>query len=324
MKAIVYNQYGSPDRLEYTDVEKPTPTDNQVLVKVRAASINAREWRLFTMGPLMPRLMGGGLLKPKAIVLGRDIAGQVEAVGSQVTQFQPGDEVFGVANGGYAEYVCTSPANLARKPANVSFEAAAAVPVAAITALQGIRDTGQLQPGQTVLICGASGGVGTFAVQIAKAFGGDITAVCSTRNLGMARALGADHVIDYTREDFTKSGQRYDLILAVNGSHSLPTYRRALKPGGIFVGLGGSLAQIFQVMLLGRWVSRFGGQKMSIMVAHIDPKDLAHLGELLEAGKIVPVIDRQYPLQETVQAFRYVIDEHPRGKVIITIGSDNT
>ncbi len=318
MKAILQTKYGSPEVLQLTEVEKPTPTENQVLVKVHAASVNALEWRPFTMSPIFIRLMGG-LLKPKDPKLGTDIAGRVEAVGSNVTEFQPGDEVFGVAPGAFAEYVCAGETKLALKPANVSFEAAAAVPVAAFTALQGLRDKGQIQPGQKVLINGASGGVGTFALQIAKAFGAEVTAVCSTRNLDMARSVGADHVIDYTREDFTKNGQRYDLILAVNGYHPILDYRRALSPGGIYVVLGGSMAQIFQGMLLGPLVSRLGSKKMGGMLAHSNQEDLVFIGKLLEAGKVVPVIDRCYPLSEVAEAIRYLVEEHAQGKVVISL-----
>ena len=318
MKAILQTKYGPPEVLQLKEVEKPTPTENQVLVKVHAASVNALEWRPFTMTPIFVRLMGG-LLKPKDPKLGTDIAGRVEAVGSNVTEFRPGDEVFGVAPGAFAEYVCNGASKFALKPANVSFEAAATVPVAAFTALQGLRDRGQIQPGQKVLIDGASGGVGTFAVQLAKSFGAEVTAVCSPRNLDMARSIGADHVIDYTREDFTKNGQRYDLILAVNGYHPILDYRRALSPGGICVVLGGSMVQVLQGLLLGPLVSRIGGRKMGFMLAHTNQKDLVFMRELLEAGKVVPVIDRCYPLSEVPQALRYLVDEHARGKVVITV-----
>jgi len=318
MKAILQTKYGPPEVLQLKEIEKPTPTENQVLVKVHAASVNALEWRPFTMTPIFVRLMGG-LLKPKDPKLGTDIAGRVEAVGSNVTEFQPGDEVFGVAPGAFAEYVCNGASKFALKPANVSFEAAATVPVAAFTALQGLRDKGQVQPGQKVLIDGASGGVGTFAVQLAKSFGAEVTAVCSPRNLDMARSIGADHVIDYTREDFTKNGQRYDLILAVNGYHPILDYRRALSPGGICVVLGGSMVQVLQGLLLGPLVSRIGGRKMGFMLAHTNQKDLVFMRELLEAGKVVPVIDRCYPLSEVPQALRYLVDEHARGKVVITV-----
>ena len=320
MKAILQTKYGPPEVLQLKEVEKPTPTENQVLVKVHAASVNALEWRPFTMTPIFVRLMGG-LLKPKDPKLGTDIAGRVEAVGSNVTEFRPGDEVFGVAPGAFAEYVCNGASKFALKPANVSFEAAAAVPVAAFTALQGLRDRGQIQPGQKVLIDGASGGVGTFAVQLAKSFGAEVTAVCSTRNLDMAHSIGADHVIDYTREDFTKNGQRYDLILAVNGYHPILDYRRALSPGGICVVLGGSMVQVLQGLLLGPLVSRIGGRKMGFMLAHTNQKDLVFMRELLEAGKVVPVIDKCYPLSETAEAIRYLVEEHAQGKVIITVES---
>ncbi len=322
MKAIVYTKYGPPEALQLQEVEKPAPKDHQVLVKVHAASINAMDWRRFTMTPILVRLMGG-LLKPKNTSLGVDLAGQVEAVGATVKQFQPGDEVFGVAPGAFAEYVCAGETKLALKPANVSFEAAAAVPIAAFTALQGLRDKGQIQPGQKVLIDGASGGVGNYAVQIAKSFGAEVTAVCSTRNLNIARSIGADHVIDYTREDFTKNGQRYDLILAVNGDHSILDYRRALSPTGICVVAGGSLAQVFQAMLLGPLVSRIGTRKIGFMGIATSPReDLLVIKELLEAGKVVPIIDKCYPLSKTAEAIRYLVEEHAKGKVVITVEHD--
>ena len=325
MKAIVYTKYGSPDVLQLKDVEKPTPRDNEVLIKIHAASVNAFDWHFLTADIFLIRLMGGGLLKPKDTRLGADIAGLVEAVGSKVTQFRPGDEVFGeIFHGGFAEYACAPESRLALKPANLSFEEAAAVPMAAVTALQGLRDEGQIKPGQRVLINGASGGVGTFAVQIAKSFGAEVTAVCSPRNLDQARSIGADHVIDYTREDFTQNGQQYDLILAANGYHSLSDYRRALTPQGIYVMAGGSTAQIFEAMLLGSWMSKTGGRKMSGVSAKIDQKDLVILKEFLEAGKIVPVIDRCYPLSEAAKALRYLGEEHARGKVVITVEHGDT
>ncbi len=324
MKAIVYTKYGPPEALQLTEVEKPTPKEKQVLVKVHAASVNALDWRGFTMPSLLVRLMRGGLLKPKNPKVGVDVAGTVEAVGSSVTEFKPGDEVFGVAPGAFAEYVCNGESKFALKPANVSFEAAAAVPVAAFTALQGLRDKRQIQPGQKVLIDGASGGVGTFAVQIAKSYGAEVTAVCSTRNLDMMRSIGADHVIDYTRENFTKSGLRYDFILAVNGYHPILHYRRALTPQGICVVAGGSMSQIFQAMLLGPLISRLGNKKHVFMgIATTPKKDLLVLGELLAAGKVVPVIDKCYPLSETAEAIRYLIEEHAQGKVVITVEQNN-
>jgi NADPH:quinone reductase-like Zn-dependent oxidoreductase len=320
MKAIVYTKYGPPDVLQVQEVEKPTPKGNQVLVKVHAASVNAGDYRVRRGKPFLLRLMTGGLVKPKNTRVGSDVAGRVEAVGENIKQFRPGDEVFGCATGAFAEYVLAREANLAFKPANRSFEEAASVPVAALTALQGIRYAGETQPGQKVLIQGASGGVGTFAVQLAELFGAEVTAVCSTKNLDMARAIGADHVIDYTREDFTRNRQCYDLIFAVNGYHSLLAYQRALCPRGIYVCAGGSLPQIFQAMILGSLMSRKGGKKISSMgIAKVNQEDLVYLGALLETGKIAPVIDRRYPLSDIVEAFRYVEDTHAQGKVVITV-----
>jgi NADPH:quinone reductase-like Zn-dependent oxidoreductase len=323
MKAIVYTEYGPPDVLQLKELDKPTFKEDDVLVKVHAASVNAYDWHLLTADIFLVRLMGGGLNKPKNTRLGADIAGRVEAVGGNVKQFQPGDEVFGdiagLGGGSFAEYVSVPESALALKPANLSFEQAAAVPMAAVTALQGLRDEGQIQPGQKVLINGASGGVGTFAVQIAKSFGAEVTAVCSTRNLDMARSLGADHVIDYTEEDFTQNRQLYDLILAVNGYHPISAYKRALTPEGIYVMAGGSMAQIFQAMLLGPLMSITGDKKMGGVSAKPSQKDLIFLKELLETGKIVPVIDRLYPLSETAEALRYLGEGHARGKVIITL-----
>ena len=319
MKAIVYYKYGSPDVLELKEVGKPVPKDDEVLIKVRAASVNAYDWHFVTADIFLIRLMGGGLLKPKSTRLGADVAGRVEAVGRNVKQFQEGDEVFGMVRGGFAEYACAPENALASKPVNLSFEQSAAVPMAAVTALQGLRDTGQIQPGQKVLINGASGGVGTFAVQIAKSFGAEVTAVCSTRNVDQARSIGADHIIDYTKEDFTKNGQQYDLVLAANGYHPLSAYKRALTPKGIYVMAGGSKAQIFQAMLMGSWMSETGGKKMGGVSAKRNQKDLAFLKELVEAGKIVPVIDRRYPLSEAAEALRYLGEGHARGKVVITV-----
>jgi NADPH:quinone reductase-like Zn-dependent oxidoreductase len=325
MKAIVYTQYGPPDVLQFKEIAKPTPKDNEVLVNVHAASVNAADWHLLTADIFLVRLMGMGLLKPKNTILGADMAGQVEAVGGNVKQFQPGDEVFGDLSGcgwgAFAEYVCAQENALALKPANVSFEAAAATPLAAITALQGLRDKGQIQAGQKVLINGASGGVGTFAVQIAKAFGAEVTAVCSTRNVDLVRSLGADHVIDYTQEDFTRNGQQYDLILAANGYHPIFDYKRALRPKGIYVMTGGSMAQMFQAMLLGPLLSMTGGNKMGNLLARANQKDLLFIKGLLEAGKVVPVIDRQYPLHEAAEALRYLGEGHAKGKVVIAVAS---
>jgi len=324
MKAIVYYKYGSPDVLQLKDVEKPTPKDDEVLIKVYAASVNKYDWHFLTADIFLIRLMGGGLLKPKNTRLGADIAGRVEAVGRNVKQFRPDDEVFGdIGHGGFAEYACAPENALVLKPAHSSFEEAAAIPMAAITALQGLRDTGQMQPGQKVLINGASGGVGTFAVQIAKLFGAEVTAVCSTRNVELARSLGADHIIDYTREDFTRNRQQYDLILAANGYHSLLAYKRALTPKGIYVMAGGSTAQIFQAMLMGSRMSETGGKQMRAGMAKRNQKDLAFLKELVEAGKVVPVMDRCYPLSEAAEALRYLGAGHARGKVVITMEHDS-
>jgi NADPH:quinone reductase-like Zn-dependent oxidoreductase len=327
MKAFIYTKYGPPDVLQLIEVEKPTPKEDEVLVKVLAASVNQYDWHLLTADVFLVRLMGGGLLKPKNTKVGADMAGRVEAVGSNIRQFRPGDEVFGdVApwgGGSFAEYVAVPESALALKPANLSFEEAAAVPIAAITALQGLRDQGQIQPGQKVLIQGASGGVGTFAVQIAKSFEVEVTAVCSTRNLDMVRSIGADHVIDYTQEDFTQNGQQYDLILAVNGYHPISAYQRALSPKGIYVMAGGTMAQIFQAMLLGPRMSKTEGKKLRDVSAKASQKDLVILKELIEADKVVPVIDKKYSFSEIPDALRYLGEGHARGKVVITVDDDN-
>jgi NADPH:quinone reductase-like Zn-dependent oxidoreductase len=317
MKAIVHTQYGPSEVLQFTEVARPTPKDNEVLIRVHAASINPVDRYLMRGAPLL-RLIPG-LRKPKFTGLGLDVAGRVEAVGSNVTQFRPGDEVFGACRGAFAEYVCAREDKLALKPVNSSFEDAAALPIAAITALQGFRDKGRIQRGHRVLIDGASGGVGTFAVQIAKSFGAEVTAVCSTRNVDIARSIGADHVIDYTREDFTKSGQRYDLIMGANAHHSIFDYRRALSQDGIYVIVGGGLARIFQSVLLAPLLSRIGSKKMCFFIANINQKDLVSLKELLEAGKVVPVIDRRYPLNKVAEALRYLEEGHAQGKIVITV-----
>jgi NADPH:quinone reductase-like Zn-dependent oxidoreductase len=320
MKAIVYTKYGPPDVLQLKEVEKPTPKDNEVLIKVHAASVNSWDWDLLRGTPFLNRL--GGLLKPKYKILGADIAGRVEAVGRNVKQFQPGDEVFGdlceCGWGGFAEYVCARENALALKPASMTFEEVAAVPQAAVLALQGLRDKGQIQPGQKVLINGAGGGVGTFAVQIAKSFGAEVTGVDSTRKLDMVRSIGADQVIDYTQEDFTKNEQRYDLILDGVAYRSILDYKRALSPKGIFVMVGGSMALAFQILFLGPWISLAGSKKMGILAPKPN-KNLAFLKELLEAGKVVPVIDRRYPLSEVPEALRYFGEGHAKGKVVITL-----
>ena len=323
MKAIVYTEYGPPDVLKLEEVPKPPPSDDEVLVQVHAAAVNYGDWAFLRGKPFVVRLMSGGLLKPKHTILGADIAGRVEAVGGNVKQFRPGDEVFGDISacgyGGFAEYVSVPENALALKPANISFEEAAAVPMAGVVALQGLRDQGGIQAGQKVLIVGASGGNGTFAVQIAKSFGAEVTGVCSTRNVDMVRSIGADHVIDYTREDFTTSGQRYDLILAAGGYRSILDYRRALGPKGTYVMVGGAMAQVYEAMILGPFISMTGSKKMGNLAAMSNQEDLVFMKELLEAGKVVPVIDRRYPLREVAQALRYYGEGHSQGKVVIAV-----
>ena len=323
MKAIVYTKYGPPDVLQLKEVEKPTPKEDEVLVKVHAASINYSDWH-FLRGDLLLRLTTGGLQKPKHKILGDDIAGRVEAVGVNVKQFQPGDEVFGISDfDAFAEYARVPENALALKPASMTFEEAATVPMAAITALQGLRDHGQIQSGQKVLINGASGGVGTFAVQIAKSFGAEVIGVCSTSKLDMVRSIGADQVIDYTQEDFTQIEQVYDLILAVGGYRSIFDYKRALSPEGIYVCAGGSMAQYFQAMLLGPLISMMGSKKLGSMYGKPNQKDYVFLIDLFEAGKVVPIIDRRYPLSEVPEALRYLGEGHALGKVVITVAHNN-
>ena len=319
MKAIVFNQYGTPDVLKLANVLAPTPKDGQVLIRVFAASVNSADYRLLS-GPI-PRLMGFGLLRPKDKIMGADIAGRIEAVGKNVTRFKPGDEVFGdiaTGFGGFAEYICARESILVKKPANLTFEQAAAVPMAAVTALQGLRK-GSIKPGDHVAVVGASGGVGTFMVQIAKSFGAEVTAISSTKKMEGLRTLGADHVIDYTHEDFTRSGQRYDLILAVNGYRPLADYRRALKPQGKYVMVGGEGRQIFESLVKGPLVSRRGGQTVTNLAATPNADDLSFVKDLIEAGKVTPVIDRTYPLENTAEAVRYVGGSRAAGKVIIQI-----
>jgi len=324
MKAVICTKYGSPDVLQLQEVAKPSPKDNEVLIKIHAASINSRDWRLMRANPFFIRLVPGGFLQPKNKILGADVAARVEAIGRYVKQFKPGDDVFGylpsaTGRGTFAEYVCAEENAITLKPANLTFEQAAAVPLAAITALQSLRDKGNIQPGQKVLIQGASGGVGTFAVQIAKAFGAEVTAVCSTRNLEMAHSIGAEHVIDYQKENFTRNGQHYDLILAVNGYHPVADYMRALSPEGIYVVAGGSMLQLFKAALQGRRTSKTGNQKTFVMSLVQSPKDLAYMKEPLESGKVVPVIDGCYPLSKADEALRYFEKEHAQGKVVITV-----
>ncbi len=320
MKAIVFSKYGAPDVLRLKEVQKPQPKDCEVLVRIHAASLNVADAHVVSGEPFMMRLMCG-LFKPGFSIPGSDMAGQVETVGQGVTLFRPGDEVYGDLSGcgwgAFAEYVAVPETELAAKPANLTFEQAAAVPMAAVTALQALCDKGGMRPGLKVLVNGASGGVGTFALQIAKALGGEVTAVGSPSKLDLLRSLGADHVIDYTREDFTQGEPRYDLILAANGYHPLAHYRRALSPGGVYVVAGGSLRQVFEAMLLGPLTSRGGEKKMDYLASRPSVRHLLSMKELIESGKVTPVIDRRYALPELPEALRYLEEGHVRGKVVI-------
>jgi NADPH:quinone reductase-like Zn-dependent oxidoreductase len=326
MKAIVRETYGSPDVLELRDVAIPVPGDGSVLIRVRAASVNALDWHLLRAEPSLVRMMAG-LRKPRTQGMGADAAGVVEAVGKNVSRLRPGDEVFGTGDGAFAEYLVADEKKLALKPANVTFEQAAALPVAGISALQALRDKGRVQPGQEVLINGAAGGVGTFAVQIARAFGASVTGVCSTRNVEMVRALGATRVIDYTQEDFTRGKVRYDVILDIADNHSLAEYRRVLTRNGILVTLGAAggpgeqpgTGRIFLGMLQTILLSAVVSQKLALFLAKVTAEDLDALRELVEAGKVTPVIDREYPLAEVPDAIRHVETGHARGKVVIRI-----
>ena len=332
MKAIVYCDYGSPDVLKLVDIAKPIPNDDQLLIKVRAASVNPYDWHFVRGTPYIMRMMIGGLRKPKDPRIGVDFAGTVEAVGENVTQFKLGDDVFGGKTGAFAEYVCVRAdrGGIALKPVNITFEEAGAVQIAGLTALQALRDKGQVQPGQKVLINGASGGVGTFAVQIAKSFGADVTGVCSTRNVDLVKSLGADHVIDYTKEDFAKSEQRYDVILDNVPNHSLSDCRRILTPNGKYVLIGGggpndnrwigSFARVINTKLISPFIS----QKMGMMMAELKKDDLNILADLMQSGKVTPVIDRTYPLNQIADAIRYLEQGHARGKVVIKVAQDNT
>ena len=321
MRAAVYSSYGPPHVIQIKDVEKPVPKDNEVLVRVRAASVNPRDSHFMRGSPYVVRILTG-LRKPKLSRLGVDVAGQAEAVGRSVVQFKPGDEVFGAAPGAFAEYACTSGSALVTKPSNASFEQAASVPTAALTALQSLRDKGHLRPGQKVLINGAAGGVGTFAVQIARSLGAHVTAVCSTRNVDMVRSIGADRVIDYVHEDFTTGGQRYDLFVDCIGNHSLPACRRVLNRSGMYIMVGGPD---------GRWLgplprgikalvfSRFVSQHLVMFLTRLSKEDLAIMGERMATGKVTPVIDRRYSLSDVPAAIRYLEEGHARGKVVITM-----
>ncbi|MDQ0943795.1 NAD(P)-dependent alcohol dehydrogenase [Streptomyces sp. V1I1] len=324
MKAIVQDRYGSPDVLELREVDKPVVAGHEVLIRVQAAAVNARDWHVMRGDPYMARLVLG-FGRPKAKIRGTDFAGRVEAVGKDVKRFRPGDAVFGEADGAFAEYVCASDDVVEPKPASLTFEQAAVVPLAGNTALMGLRDLGGVQPGQKVLVNGASGGVGTFAVQMAKSFGAEVTGVCSTRNVDLVRSLGADHVIDYTGEDFTRNGQRYDVVLDLVGNRSLTECRRALTPAGTLVlsggGVsdGGSLVGPMGLILRGQALSRFVRHRLLVLTATPSKENLATLRELAESGRITPVIDRTYPLSEVPEAIRYLEVEHARAKVVITV-----
>lgn len=328
MKAAVYEQFGSPEVLKIKEVEVPIPRDDEVLVKVFAASINFGDLSFLMGKPLMVRAMGSGLLKPKFRILGSDISGRVEAVGKSVTMFQPGDEVFADISesgwGGYAEYVAVPQGVLAIKPRNVTLVQAAALPQAVVVALQGLRDVGKVQPGQSVLVVGASGGVGSYTIQIAKAFGAEVTGVCSTRNIEMVYGLGADHVIDYTQEDFATDHNRYDIIAATAGYRPIRDYVKTLKPEGTYVIIGGALRQIFEGMLLGQLLSIGTKKKIANLMSKPNQQDLSVVSELVESGKVRPVIDRCYPLEQIAEALRYYQTGHAHGKVVITVNQNSS
>jgi len=328
MKAIVYHEFGGPDVLRMEDVDKPVPNDNQILIKVRAVSVNPLDWHFMEGIPYLGRLPAFGFLKPTVTRLGVDYAGTVEAVGKKITEFKPGDEVYGNKFGAFAEYVVASDKGMALKPANLSFEQAASLPVAALTALQALRDYGKIQSGLKVLINGASGGVGTFAVQIAKSFGAEVTGVCSGRNVEMVRSLGADHVIDYTKEDFTERAERYDLILDNVGGQPLSGFRRVLTPTGKCVVVGGGgvndsrwtgpMIGVLKMLILKPFVT----QEMKMMLAEVSRKELTILADLVQSGKVKPVIDRTYPFNQLPEAMRYLEEGHARGKVVVTVGDN--
>lgn len=322
MKAFVYERYGSPDVLELTEVDRPTVGENEVLVRVRALSVNPAEWHFLKPTMQIARL-AIGLRKPRNPILGADLAGTVEEVGAAVTGFRPGDDVYGRSNnGGFAEFASVREGGLAPKPPGTSFEEAAAVPVAALSALQSLRE-GQVQSGMRLLVNGASGGVGTFTVQLARAYGADVTGVCSTRNMELVRSIGADHLIDYTKEDFTRNGQRYDLIIDAVGNRSVPDYRRAMSQDGrcVVVGFTG-MARLLEVFLLGQWVSRTSGQRIGSMIASVRQEDFLILNEFLASGQVVPVIDRRYPFHELPEALRYLGTKRARGKVTVLLDSN--
>ena len=320
MKAIVYHEYGSPDVVKLEEVQKPSPADNELLIKVYAVSVNRSDWEGLVGKPFYVRI--GGLIRPRDKILGSDIAGTVEAVGKDVKQFKPGDDVFGLMlnyGGGFAEYACKSEKALALKPAGMTFEQASAIPQAAFIALQGIREKGQVRPGQKVLINGAGGGTGTFAIQLAKLAGAEVTGVDNAEKLELMRSLGADYVIDYTKEDFTWNGQQYDLILDVIASRSIFACKRALKPNGNYFMAGGSVATMLQSLLLGPLIRRITSRNIKLLVVQTDSKDLVVMTELIESGKVKLVIDKRYAFSETAEALRYLGEGHAKGKIIITV-----
>jgi NADPH:quinone reductase-like Zn-dependent oxidoreductase len=323
MRAVVYRRYGPPDALTLEEIEKPLPSEDEVLIKVRAASVNPYDWHFMRGEPYPLRLMAG-VRRPKNPRLGADVAGEVEAVGKNIVRLKPGDAVFGTCRGSFADYACGSESRLAIKPGNVTFEQAASVGIAAMTALQALRDKGHIQPGHKVLVNGAAGGVGTFGVQIAKSFGAEVTGVCSTRNVEMVRSIGAGHVVDYTREDFTKSKEHYDIILDCVGNHALSACRQVLSPKGIYVAAGGQAGRwmvgVMVSMITSRVLSWFGSRKFLSLLANINKDDLALVGELIATGKVTPVIDRRYELSEVAEAIGYLEAGHARGKVVIGLG----
>jgi NADPH:quinone reductase-like Zn-dependent oxidoreductase len=324
MKAVVYERYGSPDVLHLTELTKPTPADDQILIKIHAVSLNGSDREGLIGKPLYARI--GGLLRPRHRILGSDVAGRVESVGRSHTEFKPGDEVFGEIpgyHGGLAEYVCTHGNTMMRKPASLTFEEAAAIPQAGVIAIQGIREKGQVRPGQKVLINGAGGSAGSFAIQLAKLYGAEVTGVDNAGKLDFMRSLGADHVIDYNQEDFTSSGRQYDLILDVIAHRSVFACQRALRPGGTYFCVGGSVAVVFQILLLGPWIRRTRGKNIRMLVVPQNRKDLISITGLCEAGKVVPAIDKRYLLSEAPEAFRYLGEGRAKGKVVITLESGN-
>jgi NADPH:quinone reductase-like Zn-dependent oxidoreductase len=324
MKAIFRTTYGSADILKLREIDKPVPKDDELLLKVHAASVNPLDWHILRGEPFLVRLMGFGLLKPKHQILGADMAGRIEAIGKDVTLFKVGDEIFGSSMGGFAEYACIRESQAAAKPATMTFEQVAAVPVAGLTALQALRKHGQIQDGQHVLINGASGGVGTFAVQIAKALGAHVTGVCSGKNVEMVRSIGADHVIDYTKKDFWLSGKQYDLIIDNSAYYSIRKPLRVLKATGTYVGVGGSSStvSVLQSLIFNPIIAKMNGKRVVSFIANVNRADLIFMKELLEAGKVVPVIEKKYSLTETPQAIRYVEGGHTRGKVVISVCSE--